>query len=259
MSTTIRTDKGSPLTHIELDTNFLFTDSRPTPLKIGGIEAGTDFLEEPVKEVLRRLLYPFIDATANLSNLGIREKGKAFDINVNGAVNSNDDSFVLAGGLRQVFLKTGSTVLVNPQTNTFVYTDLGVEADKTYTLEANFDQAGLLVINKTVRFYAPSYYGVGAPNLVEADIKNLNKNIWAPGDRNNLVFNPNLERYYFVYPAAFGNLSAIIDQNNFDVTAGFTKRTSTFTLFDGVQTELMNIYESNADTTQVNFELDFKF
>lgn len=105
------------------------------------------------------------------------------------------------------------------------------------------------------------YYGVGAQALIAAQIQALSTLYEERGNKT-LLFSPNSEVFYFAYPADFGALSSIKDQNGFDVTDDFILRTDTFTLgapnYVG-GTALYNIYEFDSLTTQTNFSLTFNF
>ncbi len=55
-----------------------------------------------------------------------------------------------------------------------------------------------------------------------------------------------------------GNLSSIRDASNFEVIGAFILTQVNFTLADG-SLELYNIYQSDADTTQISFANTFIF
>lgn len=101
------------------------------------------------------------------------------------------------------------------------------------------------------------YYGVGVLGLTESQIKALS---YFSGKQNylDLIFNPSSERFYFAYRASYGALVKIVDENGFDVTDGFDVQNINFTMQNG-QIVPMNIYYSNIDTTQTDFEISFLF
>jgi len=63
--------------------------------------------------------------------------------------------------------------------------------------------------------------------------------------------------YYFCYPADKGDLSSILDNNQFETLPGWTKRTESF-VFAGLSNVSYNVYEFNNITTQTSFTNTFK-
>lgn len=137
-------------------------------------------------------------------------------------------------------------------------------ANRTYSFQVNYSNFSTQTVTSTISFIAPSYYGVGSTTLLNSVTTVAGMNTALPGSqelrtnksRGTTTFNPSLQRYFFCYPAILGNLASIIDQNGFNVTAGFTLTTKNITLADGT-IESYNIYMSNDDTTQTNFTLTF--
>ena len=119
--------------------------------------------------------------------------------------------------------------------------------------------SGIKTITRTMNFYAPTYSGSmdfadsANPVLIQA----LDKLIRPKGNLG-IQFSPVLQRYVYAYPASYGDLSEIRDASNFNVTASFVKTVINFTLADAT-TEAMNVYVSDADTTQTNFTNTFIF
>ena len=57
----------------------------------------------------------------------------------------------------------------------------------------------------------------------------------------------------FAYPASYGNLSQILDQNGFDISGSFS---STSYVYNSVQ---YKVYYANDKNTLVNFKISYKF
>ena len=67
----------------------------------------------------------------------------------------------------------------------------------------------------------------------------------------------NNERFIFAYPKSYGALSAIYDQNNFNVTDTFTQYTVSVTCLDGNNIDYY-VYMSDR-TTVTNFNNKFQW
>jgi hypothetical protein len=131
----------------------------------------------------------------------------------------------------------------------------------TFTVEVTDDgtSGGPTTVSSstTYSFVYPYYYGTGAPSRTAAQVAAMTKDI--------INSNANLTRgfttvngdvYYFAYPASYGALTSILDENNFEVFGSWTLRTENITGLDGNPVSY-RIYESNnpvtAGTTQFTF------
>ena len=101
----------------------------------------------------------------------------------------------------------------------------------------------------------PYYYGVGAQGLTGGQIQLLNEDATAKGDKS-YEFSLTAQVYYVMYPAYYGVLSSILDNNGFETLPGWTSRTETITVLS-VEISYL-IYEFNYITTQSNFTNTFK-
>ena len=138
-------------------------------------------------------------------------------------------------------------------------------SDRTLHFSVVFQISGTQTSQDVAKFTPPTFYGVGAANALSGANTVVDLATLFPGSKAlrltkgqaNVSFSPVLQRYFWIYPASFGALTKIVDQNGFDVTASFTQSTKSFTLIDGSTSESYYVYESNADTTQTNFLLTF--
>ena len=131
---------------------------------------------------------------------------------------------IAAGGLEQYLETTPVTTATNFTT---------VVGDGSLTTTSN-------TISFT--FCYPIYYGSDADGLTGADIRtNLTHLIATPATMTR-TYSPNANRVYFAYPATSADLSQILDVNNFDVTADFTK---TLVNITGLDTSVVSykVYE----------------
>jgi hypothetical protein len=105
------------------------------------------------------------------------------------------------------------------------------------------------------------YYGSAIAGSTPVQIQGLTTLIEERGPKT-LYFSPNNQVLYFAYPAAFGFLTSIIDQNNYNVTADFAIRTENFTLSSpnyGSGIASYYIYEGINSLIVSNFKLTFNF
>ena len=221
-----------------------------TPTTVGGIVAGSTF-NGTVQDVLDELLYPFIEASLSFSLSSPREKGTSQNIILNASVTVNDDTITNRA------IKEGSTTLFTSNNNSFTYTDNNVTSDKTYTFEVTTQASGVKTSVASVQFVAPTFFGVAAVGADEATIEAMTKGIYLQQNRT-ITYSPVNQRMYYAYPASFGTLTRIVDQNGFNVTDGWESSIVNFSLADTTN-ESYRVYYNNSDTTQTNFQITFEF
>lgn len=100
-----------------------------------------------------------------------------------------------------------------------------ITTDKSFTLQAS---DGKNTVQNTIsyKFVHPYYVGVLNTNTpTESDIVGLTKKVEVKGNKT-LGFSTSQSYMAFAYPSSYGDISKIVDQNGFDVTASFTKSTA---------------------------------
>lgn len=102
----------------------------------------------------------------------------------------------------------------------------------------------------------PYYYGVGDPALTPTQIQALTTDL-TPKEDKSYLFSLTAQVYYVAYPAYYGNLVSILDNNQFETLPGWDIRTENFTM--GVNSVSYFIYEFKYITTQVGFTNTFKY
>ena len=110
--------------------------------------------------------------------------------------------------------------------NTAITTDTTMEARLTYT---KADGTSSFVSKQTAfKFVNPSYYGtVSSLTVTEADITALTKTKKTAKAHTWTNISSNDERLCYAYPASYGALTSIKDQNNFEYIGSYTKTTQT--------------------------------
>lgn len=97
----------------------------------------------------------------------------------------------------------------------------------------------------TYSFVYPYYYGPDAASLTAAQVAALTKQIINETTDTTRTFNVTAgEVLYFAYPASYGVLTSILDQNNFETIGDWTLRVENITGLDGNAVSY-NIYEFN--------------
>lgn len=94
-------------------------------------------------------------------------------------------------------------------------------------------------------FVYPYYYGADVPSITAAAVAGLTKQIIASTSNANRVYTFDIgDVFYFAYPASYGALTSILDENGFENLSNFTLRTENIT---GLDTNPVSyrIYEFN--------------
>lgn len=137
---------------------------------------------------------------------------------------------------------------LDSQTHTHAWT--GSFSDtSTFTVEVTDDGTSggptTTSATSTFTFVYPYYSGEGAAALTAAQVAALTKDIRLSTASLNKVFTPVVgEVLYFAYPASYGALTSIIDENGFETIGDWTLRTENITGLDATA-QSYRIYEFN--------------
>lgn len=94
-------------------------------------------------------------------------------------------------------------------------------------------------------FVYPYYFGADVPSLTAAQVAGLTKQIINSTANANRVFTFDVgDVFYFAYPASYGALTSILDENGFENLSNFTLRTENITGLDSTPVSY-RIYEFN--------------
>jgi hypothetical protein len=241
--------------------NSEYVRDTPMQIEVGGAAIGQTFTGT-VQDALDVLFYPFVNPQFIYTiSPSLAEKGTTVStVTSSGTITANgkviSERQLVRNGVQVTTF--GSDNILYPESVSLVFSDSSAERTSTMSYEYTDSEGNQVVVSlsRTVEFAAPAYYGVGAVGLNEAGIKGLTKVVkTSKGLTAN--FSPTNQVYYYAWPQSQGTISSIKDPNNFQVIAGFTLRTATFTLADAVTTEAMYILEGNNLTSQTNFTLSF--
>lgn len=107
-------------------------------------------------------------------------------------------------------------------------------------------------------FVYPYYVGSGAASLSAANVASLTKRVIAStSSRAETITVGDGEHTYFAYPASYGALTSILDENGFEVFSSWTLRTEDITGLDGTA-QSYRIYEGNNPLSAGSYQFTFR-
>ena len=241
-----------------------YTDTSATgaTVAVGGIAKGEKLSEVTFVEFADKLLHPYVDTSGvglslTPTNGGTFEMGTTQTVTgatVRWTAGSQqvNKAEVLVGGspVGEAQVSSGTSVAVT-------VTD-SITANKTFTARATDPTKAYTGGNVTFTFVYPFYWGVvasGSP-VDSAAITGLTKSVTVKGNKTVSYTTSGVQQAVFAFPASYGNLKSIMDQNNFENIDTFTKSTVEVTGLDGTPQQY-NVYVSNVNVQA--FSYTFKF
>ena len=232
---------------------------------LGGIPAGADLNNLTVREILAKLLYPYVAPTITATgtpNGGVYEKGDDKEIVIpDVSVTKKSERIAkveVFDGSTSLGIKEGDEVATGGSFN-FAVTVPVNSVNKVLTAKVTDASNKVVSANTSAfNFVYPYYVGIVAEDAVidEALVKGLTKKIEAKGNKT-IAYTCDNQKMVFAYPKAYGNLKSVIDPNNFDVTGTFTKQEVSITGLDG-SAQVYNVYVNGASTVN-NFNMKFNY
>lgn len=237
----------------------------PTYVEHGGIPIGTTFNNKTLQEMFDMILYPYVSPIVSAQvltpgNGGTYEIGTLVSvtkIRVNATIKSNN--------LTKIDIVEGSNIIATKtdgvsKGGTFDFVlNIAVRTNKYFTAKV-YDDTGAVVSKNTgtFTFVHPIYHGSLSTDKTptQEEIKALTKHIESKGTKT-YSFTANNQRFIFAYPKSYGTLSAIYDQNNFNVTSTFTTYIVPIQCLDG---SIVDYYVYVSDkSTVTNFNNKFQW
>ena len=243
----------------------IFTTTELTVSALGGIQAGADLNGLTIKEILSKLLYPYVSPTISIQgtpNGGIFEKGNDQTItSVKVVVTKKSEK------ITKIEILQGSNVLISQEDSTianggtFTYSiNVPVNSSNVQLTGKVTDATGTVKSSTTAsfNFVYPYYVGVCGENDVidESLIKGLTKRIEAKGTKN-ISYTTEQQKMIIAYPKSYGVIKKILDPNSFDVTDTFTRTEIKITGLDG-SSQSYYVYANNASTVS-EFTMTFSY
>ena len=242
----------------------------PTTVDVGGIKAGFQTPADGINvaDFLYNMTHPFVYPNLSLTltpPAGVYEKNTTLTFS-KVVVKSTK-------GTKPAFEKEEPKIYVNNSEVTTTDTT-SVTTDKmTYvrefatpkTIPGTSDvtvKAEVKVNDKTLKaetaykFVYPMYIGSIEAAIVSSfqnDLFISNNKLVVEKSNQITTYNHDNKLTAFAYPAAYGNLSQIVDQNGFDISGSFS---STSYVHDSIQ---YKVYYANNKNTLTNFKISYKF
>lgn len=153
----------------------------------------------------------------------------------------------------------------NPSTNYNTVDTFSVSSNQDYLVKITDDQGRIDVASGSYRFVYPFYWGVVNDGdifdgITRSQIISLSgMGVYVQNKSNKSVTtSPTAQRYCFMYPAIYGNLSTIIDNTGFDTISDYDIIDIDVQGLDGT-TVVYRTYMLKDDTTQTNFTNQYNF
>jgi hypothetical protein len=253
------------ITDTELEKEMIFETDNLTVNSLGGISANTDLNGLTVKEILNKLLYPYIEPVITVTatpNGGTYEKGNNQTItNVSVSITKKSEMITKIEVLNgtQVIARQNDEAINNGGTFNYNVNVNVPSTNKQLTVKVT-DNSGNAITKttNTFTFVYPYYYGVcDEGTTINGDlIKSLTKSVEIKGTKA-ITYTTNNQRMIFAYPKSYGVITKILDPNSFDVTSTFTMSQITIIGLDGTG-QSYYVYVNNPSTVS-NFNMKFSY
>ena len=247
----------------QYDENTIFTTDMVTVNALGGIKAGENLDNMPVKQLLTKLLYPYVQPTVSASctpNGGTFECGNNQTVtNIRATVGKKSEKIVKVEALNGGTVVGTKTEGVENGGNIDFPVNIPVSANKNFQVRVTDAANKTYTANTaTLTFVYPFYVGVCAEGaeINEVLVKGLTKKIESKAAKT-IAYTCDFQRMIFAYPKSHGKLKSIIDPNNFDVTATFGCQEVNITGLDG-KAQTYYVYVNSASTVK-NFNMKFNY
>lgn len=259
---------GDTVKEQTLSTTLAFNGNRTVkrsglPLVNAG---GTDLLTW-----IENYFFPFIPATITcVSATSIVEVGTVTSITISGATTANDETIFSLGILNQtlplpvtLISSFGSALNFSTLTSYSPVISETIQFQHQQLTDNNGTPTTIYSPVKNISAVYTYLYGVSASDLSTGGNPayiGLTKLVQAAGNKTISLTGTN-GYIYFAYPASYGSLTSIIDQNGFNVTPSFTKYTANVTSSGLVNDYTISyyIYKLNSLTSPVAWSYQFNY
>jgi len=251
--------------------SVLYTNSTPTVNALGGIAAGETFDDEPITNMLTRLLYPWVAPVVKATstpNGGTFEKGTTQTVTAISTTITKKSARItnveVFNDSTSLGAKTGSDLdtINNSGTGTLTFTvSVPVTASNTkFTVKVTDADGKTTSANTgTFTFVYPYYYGVVAADasISETLIEGLTKKVEAKGNKA-WSFTADNQKTVFAYPKSYDVLNKIKDPSGFELLGGYTREELSITGLEGT-TQQYYVYMSDTASTVTGFTITFSY
>ncbi|MBR1987801.1 MAG: hypothetical protein IKA36_02050 [Clostridia bacterium] len=247
----------------ELDTRLQYSNMRPVPQTIGGIDKGSNFVNMKLQDLITQLLYPyvkptFVSFTQSKSPSSYYEKGTdiapiTFTVNVE--VGSENINIV---GLEKDGNKIGAFENIATASGGIDSVEVdSVMEECTFRAYVTDAKGNTYTSNTaTYRFIDPIYIGVvdESVTITENIVKGFQKFLTTSSAIASL--NPQEHCMVIAYPSTFKPTS-IKDPNGFEIISSFTELGNT-KMYRADNTEVTYTWMKSDPTTQNGFKITVK-
>ena len=251
---------------------IIYTDASATgaTIALGGIAKGEKLEDMTMKEIIDKLLHPYV-ATTNVRLSITPTNGGTFEVGdvktlTGGTISWTAGSTqvtqaeILKGGsaVGTVAVESGTSIACSFTENQSVGNTAGTV---TFSSRVKDDKGGKTIPGGSVSFthVYPFYYGVAtnAAAVTGTSVAQMTKVVQAKSSKT-FAFTTTNQACVVAYPASYGDLKQVMDQNKFDVTSTFKKQSvMQVTGLDGTQ-QNYNVYV-NEPASLSDFKFTFNF
>lgn len=246
------------------DTQTHYTNDTPTPISLGGIDKGETFDNVDYKEIITRLLYPYI--YPQISNIRIIpsdtviEKGNVINVDsiyfqIDTPSLSENDSVHYDFKLNNDTFHSIDTSDKTININAYCIIKDTATVSVTITDDINNKEKDYNLIN--YNFVYPFYYGVLSNDIVSDKLVTSKTKLLQLVGNKTLKFTTNNEKILFAYPKSYGKLKTIYDANNFNILNTFTCDEINITGLDSNSVEYY-VYTNELSTVN-DYNIKFNF
>ena len=261
----ITTAGATELTKVEVvKKQTIYTDNSANgaTVAIGGIAKGKKYENANVVDIINDLLHPYVaPSSVGLTLIGVN--GGTFEMGTTQSVTGATIRWT--AGSQNVtkveLLKANSPVAEAPvasgTSQAVTYTE-EITANTSFSARVTDATKTTTGGNVSFNFVYPFYQGVVASGtaLDQTAITGLNKVIQSKGNKTYSYTTEGAQQVVFAYPKSYGNLTSILDPNNFECLDTFTKTEVQITGLDSTA----QAYYVYAITTNIQaFAYQFKF
>jgi hypothetical protein len=228
-----------------------------------------------LRDFIEEVFFPFIPATISISGNVLYEIGTANNVTVSGSTTQNDETTFSNGVVVRIYPDTANIYSFGSSTTYSTSVMFSPKYDSASTQELRFiakqdvgNNGNPTTISSNIKYLRSTYpllHGVNTDatliNGGTAIYTALTKMIELKSNKNISLTGTN-GYIYFAYPSSYGNLTSILDHNNFEQITAFTKYTanvSSSALTNDWLNISFNIYRSNVRTSPTGWTYQFKF
>ena len=238
-----------------------YTNEMPMLTSLGGYPVGTTFDNISLANFLTGLLYPYVAPKISLSSTprsGVREYDDPLTtLTITATVQKQSYD------LQTVDFYRGTEPIQHyenfeEQTSFECFIEEPIRTTTTFTAKVSDGRQTVTSNNITYTFVYPFYVGQTTEESVETlQLAASDKRIQTKGNITK-TYTTSQERFYIAYPATYGNLSSVLDTNQFEIILDFEKGTKTVTMNDGTQvTYYVYLFKNLVSVS--NFTVTYKF